>query len=286
MTSKLRFKIWALKSRLRKNILAFFGKNIRGLLVTGTEGYFIVDPADAHVSRQLLDSGSYNSTEVTQIKKYITPQSKILIVGGHIGTLVVPLAKVAKEVSVIEANPTTFEILSLNIRLNALSNVKLFNLAANDKPGKLNFLNNTENSGGSKRVPRDRKENYFYDSPTIVEVESARLDDIFANETFDIILMDIEGSEYFAIKGMPKLLGKCRVFIFEFFPDHLKHVSGVSVAEFYDVIPQAKFTKAWLPKHNRFCSFEDLKLELDLLHRNNENEDGVFVFSDIDPQKI
>jgi FkbM family methyltransferase len=277
MKSNRHWQFKALKSRLRRKLLHIFGQKVRAVLVSGKEGYFVVDPADAHVSRQLLENGSYNPVEVSEILKFIDSETKILILGGHIGTLVVPLAKVAKEVCVVEANPATFELLNLNMKLNSISNVRLFNLAANDKPGKLQFLNNTENSGGSKRLPINKRANYFYDNPQILEVPAVSLDDVFPNEIFDVILMDIEGSEYFAIKGMPNLIKRCRTFVFEFFPDHLNYVSGVSVDDFYDSIPKKVFTKAFLPQQNRKCSFDDLRSELIALQKDNKHEDGIFL---------
>jgi len=278
MTFKFTWKTKAIKSRIRKNLLRYFGRNAMAVLVRGKEGFFVVDPADSHVSRQLLNTGSYNSHELAELLKFTNSNSRILVLGGHIGTLVVPLAKSAKEICVLEANPFTFELLKLNTMLNGLSNVTLFNLAANDKPGKLKFLNNTENSGGSKRLPIKLKENYFYDSPQTLEIESIQLDELFPKDAFDIILMDIEGSEYFAIKGMPNLLSRCKIFVFEFFPDHLKNVSGVSSEQLYECLKNGGFTKAFLPKRNKTCSFNELRTELISLEKNNEHEDGIFLF--------
>lgn len=278
MSSKKRWRSKAFKAAIRARLLKLFGKKTRGVLVHGETGYFIVDPQDSHVSRQLLQTGSYNPAELKEILKLVTPESRILVVGGHIGSMVVPLAKIAREVYVIEANPNTFELLTLNIRLNSLTNVKLFPLAANDRSGKLKFVMNTENSGGSKRLPLTQKENYFYDSPQVVEVRAVPLDELFPTEKFDIILMDIEGSEYFAIQGMPKLINNCNVFIFEFIPDHLCHVSGISVEQFFSALSTTKFSRAFLPKQNKSCSFEDLCAELKLLVAKDQYEDGIFLF--------
>ncbi|MGH7427267.1 MAG: hypothetical protein ACREJ4_02740, partial [Candidatus Methylomirabilaceae bacterium] len=49
--------------------------------------------------------------------------------------------------------------------------------------------------------------------------------------------MDIEGSEYFALQGMQKILAHARVLVVEFLPHHLKNVSGVTVEQFLSVIP-------------------------------------------------
>ena len=50
---------------------------------------------------------------------------------------------------------------------------------------------------------------YFYDSPEIIKVPAGPLDDVLAGQTFDVILMDVDGSEYFALRGMQTLLAFC-----------------------------------------------------------------------------
>jgi tRNA G37 N-methylase Trm5 len=44
--------------------------------------------------------------------------SDVLIVGAHIGTLAIPISRLAKHVDAIEANPETFKFLSLNVAMN------------------------------------------------------------------------------------------------------------------------------------------------------------------------
>lgn len=48
--------------------------------------------------------------------------------------------------------------------------------------------------------------------------------------------MDIEGSEYFALKGMQIILANAQTLSIEFVPHHLRNVSGVSPREFLDLI--------------------------------------------------
>ena len=71
------------------------------------------------------------------------------MVGAHIGTLVVPLARHAAHVMAIEANPDTFELLNLNLLLNGCANVEALQLAAGEREGEIEFVQNTSNSGGS-----------------------------------------------------------------------------------------------------------------------------------------
>ncbi len=65
----------------------------------------------------------------------INPTSTVLVVGTHVGALVVPLARKAKHLIGIEANPETYRLLCMNLMLNGLHNVKMQNFAAGEKQG-------------------------------------------------------------------------------------------------------------------------------------------------------
>ncbi|MGH7907262.1 MAG: FkbM family methyltransferase, partial [Candidatus Binataceae bacterium] len=58
------------------------------------------------------------------------------------------------------------------------------------------------------------------------------LDEYLKGDTFSFVLMDIEGSEYFALKGMQRILQNAQTLFVEFLPHHLRNVAGVSPREF------------------------------------------------------
>ena len=152
--------------------------------------------------------------------------------GAHIGTIAVPLAGHCADLVAIEPNPDTYVFLELNVRMNACANVSIHNVAANDKDEALSFVMNTHNSGGSKRMPKIRDDAYFYDDPKVITVRGVRLDDHLERHDFDLVFMDIEGSEYFALTGMQKILGRARTLVVEFLPHHLSRVAGITVEDF------------------------------------------------------
>jgi hypothetical protein len=45
--------------------------------------------------------------------------------------------------------------------------------------------------------------------------------------------MDIEGSEYFALKGMQEILAGTKALAIEFYPNHITEVAGVTLEEWY-----------------------------------------------------
>ena len=142
--------------RLRKKL----GNNIKAIITNSENGLFAVDPEDLEVG-QKLRSGGFGIDEVERLKKFINSKSKVLIVGTHIGSLAIPLSKYCKEITAIEANPKTFELLEINLQLNNTKNITPYNIFANDSHEKVEFLLNTVNSCRSKKKPK--KNNFLYD---------------------------------------------------------------------------------------------------------------------------
>jgi FkbM family methyltransferase len=272
------FKLKFFKSFLRQFILNFFfGSNVKALLAPTVFGDMLISPSDLHVSRQILKSGNYNPDEIFQLKKLVNTKDKLLVVGAHIGSFAIPASKLVRNVVAIEANPNTFDLLTKNITLNNIHNMKAFNYAAGEKKGTIDFLMSVENSGGSKRVPFLKKNAYYYDNPRLIKVDAYALDQKLS-EKFDVVMMDIEGSEYFAIQGMQRIIKNSRIFIFEFIPDHLENVAHVSVKDFVSIIPLNNFKKAYFPRLNLKVDIEHLESALDKVAKLQTYEDGVILY--------
>ena len=269
----LSFKIKYLKSNLRG---VFLNKNVTALIVNTSQGIFAVDPKDIFVGRALLKSGEYGLDEVHRIVNLAGPLGKVLFVGTHLGAIAIPVSKSVAKVIAVEANPDTFKLLQYNKRLNDCHNLELLEMAAGEFNGEIDFLLSTANSGGSKRMPSVKKINYIYDRPKIVKVRLRVLDELL-NEPFDLILMDIEGSEYFALKGMQSLLALAKILIVEFVPDHLRNVSSVSPNEFIQLI-EPHFNSLYIPSSGITVAKKDFSQKLNEMYVANISDNGI-VFS-------
>ena len=231
----------------RRDRLKSFGAHAAGILVESEAGLFVVDPEDNSVSAVLLHHGEYARDEVELARAFLRG-GDVLVVGSHIGAHVVALSRHAEALVAIEANPNTFKFLTANIRLNGRDNVQVHNVAAGEGEGRIRFVLNRENSGGSKRMPNAQHVHYFYDNPDVVEVDMVALDALVGPRAFDLILMDIEGSEYFALKGMPGILEKAGALAVEFLPHHLADVAGVTPEQFVEPLLD-HFAWLYLPRH-------------------------------------
>ena len=162
----------------------------------------------------------------------------------------------------------------MNLLLNRCENVRALHLAASDKREQLPFLASSANSGGSKRVPIVRDYRYFYDRPKVINVPAAPLDEILPDSTFDLIVMDIEGSEYFALKGMPRLLARARTLAIEFLPHHLTKVAGISAADFVDQI-YPFFDQLTVPGKSLTVEKDQFHSVLSEMFERNEIDEGL-----------
>ena len=268
-----------LKRQKSKQIRKKLGKNVKYVIAHSENGIMATDPEDLEVGHQLRANGSFGMNEVERINQFVDKNSSVLIVGGHIGSLAIPISKSVDNCTVIEASPKNYELLKMNILLNNCENISAYNLAASESKGKIQFQMNSVNSGGSKRLPINNKFMYRYDDPEVIEVESETLDTLLEGKKFDLILLDIEGSEYFAMKGMPILLANCRTLIVEFLPHHLTNVAGITVEQFLENIPK-QMKRLTIPSRNQTVSVEQAGPTLQDMFDKNQGDDGLIFLAE------
>jgi FkbM family methyltransferase len=207
------------------------------ILTRSKNGLLLVPTNDVMVGRRLAFNGVYDPELLESLVGYCEPGSQVLFVGAHVGSLVIPVGRKVRRVVAVEANPATFETLRMNVLLNGLQNVELHNFAAGDRDGEIGFLTSALNSGGSGIDIGERGEAAgIYDQPSRIQVPMKRLDDVFPDDDFDLIVMDIEGAEALALRGMANLVARSRGLLIEVFENHLRRVAKVSNEEFLGLI--------------------------------------------------
>lgn len=244
-----------------------------GAVIETKQGFFCIDTEDQFVSKALLERGEYGQDEITRVGNFLKPSSKILLVGAHIGSLLVPLSKRVESIVGVEANPDTFRRLRLNVLMNQCHNARVFNYAASDATGSLEFVMNKANSGASKRMPLVKNQMYFYDNPQVAEVPAVRLDELLPHERFDIVFMDIEGSETFAMRGMPRILASAKVVFSEFYPFMVRDVAGADVDAFLQ--PLQAFQTLIIPSLRKAVNSEDFRPVLQDMFDKNQCDNGI-----------
>ncbi|MFZ1131625.1 MAG: FkbM family methyltransferase [Terriglobales bacterium] len=253
---------------------ALIGRHVDALLVRGERGIFLVDVEDMSVGWRLAHDGQYGDAELERLLSVVTEQSTVLMVGTHVGTLAVPAAKHCRQLIAIEANPRTFQLLQENLLLNGCHNVRALNIAAGDRQEEIQFVLSRTNSGGAKRMPQVRDYAYFYDSPEVTSVASHPLDEVLGDAAIDVILMDIEGSEYSALGGMQRILSRASVLFMEFIPHHLRNVAGVSVDQLLALI-RPHFSTLFVPSQNLCVGRDQFGDVLQTMFGREESDDGI-----------
>ena len=279
MSKKLKYFFRTLKSKKRKKI---FGPNAKGVIYDSKNGYMALPISDITIGKNLGFKGHWNFSDIQKLLQQTTKDDVIYFIGTHVGTLLVPIAKKVKTVVGFEANEDTFWFIKANLCLNKISNATIFNKAVGDGAKKVTFYKNTVNTGGSKIKPIKDSILYNYDNPKQVEVDMVALDPFIAEQSLTPpsgIIMDIEGAEYFALKGMQATLAKVRFLYVEFVPHHLQNVSNTSVEKFIKTITPHFSKVIFLKDNTQFdisSSEKELVKHLKTLEKNNVADDILF----------
>lgn len=140
-----------------------------------------------------LEKGNYHQEDtLTLLKCFLTPDSVVLDIGAHIGTLAIPLARLAGKVIAFEPAPATFELLKRNIEQNSLA-IDARNIGLGPEPGHASLeIENAANAGAHT---------LSIGSGTI---KVSTLDDEV--EYADVIKIDVEGMELSVFEGGADLI--------------------------------------------------------------------------------
>jgi len=234
-------KKW-LKSAIRWMFLSYLGPRTSAILVDLDGLKLLVPATDLSLARSLSKSGGYNKPLVEFLVQQVSAPSAVLFIGTHIGSVLIPVAKRCRAVVGIEANPETFKLLEANLKLNNITNAKILNRAAFDQKGDLSFLATRDNTGGSKITPGGPQDILFrLDPAKKITVAGDRVDDLLENGDFDLVVMDIEGSETKALKGMPRILGFAKKLVLEIHPLSIEKIARIPASEFFEALPPLFF---------------------------------------------
>ncbi|WP_461829972.1 FkbM family methyltransferase [Aquifex sp.] len=180
------------------------------------DAYMLVDTSDSY-GIDVLRRGKIETPEDKFIKKILKANSVVIDIGAHWGGFSILFGKLVGtggKVYSFEASKRNFKFLKKNICINQLNGiVKPFNLAVGDE-NKVVKLKIAKTSSGHNSIIRN-------DLPTEKEedVNQVKLDDFLNIPKVDLIKIDIEGYEYFALKGMENLIKENDLWLYiEFSP--------------------------------------------------------------------
>lgn len=185
-----------LRKPFRAAYFALYGKNGKRITINN-ESYTV----SAHIARGIQKTIDETPLRILQA---LSKNARVVFdLGANIGLVSVITAKSTPKGSVIyafEPSPTTFKYLKDNARVQTgNATIKPYNLAISDKPGEMYFTNNPAHTL-----------NHLLDKyeDGCVTVKAQSLDSFCQKEGVypDVIKIDIEGAEYFALQGMINVL--------------------------------------------------------------------------------
>ncbi len=154
----------------------------------------------------------------------IKDEDMIIDIGGNIGWYSLVLSHKNKPtVLAFEPDIFNFSLLKNNVALNKKDNIRIFNLALSDTPGKMTLYLYKKHNLGRHSFIRQRN------SIGTAEVETIQLDSFLYDQGLSerkikLIKIDIEGYEFAAMSGAGKSLARTEYLLTEFSPDMMKKI--------------------------------------------------------------
>jgi len=193
------------------------------------------DPLDLSIN------GIYEPCETQFFLKNVKPGQVVLDIGANIGYYTLIFARQVGNtghVYAFEPDPVPFSLLEKNIHLNGYTNVTAINAAVTDLSGTIRLYLSSGGHADNRTYPTTGQRKH-------IEIGALRMDDYFSNigHHVDFVKLDIQGSEYRAIKGMKSLIEENRALqiVTEFWPCGLEE-AGVRADDFVALLTSFGFS--------------------------------------------
>lgn len=212
-------------TRLGRDILiSAIGPRVKTMTVDCGDHVMSFSPAD-YIGRKVFRKGHFERDHVDRLlaalgEHGLSQKGRVLLeLGGNIGTQTVyfALSGAYGHVVSVEPDPRNFRLLAANIADNGLQDrISLFNCAAGDRDGHLDFYLNGKNHGKSSALRQSGADEK-------ISVPVRPVNDILAEagvgaDDVGLIWMDIEGYEPVACRSMQALMARKVPLYMEFTP--------------------------------------------------------------------
>lgn len=185
-----------------------------------------IAPDDPVIGRQLIESGEYEPEVSSVFCSMLRAGMRVLDIGANIGyysMLAASRVGPTGRVWAIEPSPRNVAFLLASRDLNRFRNLQVVQAAASDRWDILEYFSASSN-GITRSVGEGSPEIY---GETVQAIPATAL--FGPDDTVDVVKIDVEGAEGLALRGLERILRKCKPSIFtEFSPGSLPARSGMS----------------------------------------------------------
>ena len=189
----------------------------------------VLDENDADVSSQIREYGWYDDEkiEVQTIEKYLKNGMIMLDLGANIGFYTMLSRSIVGEngrVFAFEPSPRNANLIRASIEENSFTNVTVVEAAVSGDTGVSKLYVSPNINSAHSLLDLDFKYDEGWKREKTIDVKVITIDDYLEKKVGDLkvdfIKMDIEGSEFHAIKGMRKVLDENEhlILVSEFWP--------------------------------------------------------------------
>ncbi len=189
----------------------------------------------------------WESGIIERLCEFITPGSYVVDAGAHVGVHTIKFSKRAKKVFSFEPSPENYRIFEINMELNGVGNVALYNQALCDEESKSFGFDPTK-----EKKRRSNSGATFLVEDTTGEIEGTTLDTYLSefDAPVSLIKYDVEEMELQALKGSLETINKFRPALYVEFIKDVKRKRSSS-REVKDFLVAAGYSpierEIWIP---------------------------------------
>ena len=203
-----------------------------------------LNPTDRNVSYLIFTNKEHEPFETLILKYFLKENSIYVDIGANVGYYTLLAASIAKKGQVFSFEPynLNFELLEKNIVANNLVNVQTFQYVVSNENTFIDVFLSGANKGNI-RLFKDDLEGYMEEHQSNKLVKSVTLDTLLDGSINpDIIKMDIQGGEMFALEGMKKIIQNTNelVLFTEFWPEAIT-LNNISPSDFLQSLHNLNF---------------------------------------------
>lgn len=224
---------------------------------------------DDFIQQQIYLLGYYDEAGILFLKKHISPGSVFVDIGANVGCYTLIASKIVGQkgkVFAFEPSLRVHEQLTANIAMNAFQNIQVEKIALFNETSKLSLkLSSSANMGMSSVHAHDEE------TGEVEIVDAVKGDDYFLDkkiEKIDLLKMDIEGAELFALEGLQQTLRKYRPLLI------------LEMAD--EILEKAQIQKSDLIQFMKNCGYQimgmDTEGEIVSVDSKNLNDSDNYVF--------
>lgn len=162
---------------------------------------------DEWIQQQIFLFGYFDEPGINFIKKNLKKDDVFIDAGANIGAYSLIASKiVGDQGKVISFEPvnSTFDHIQENISLNNLKNIDLHKTALGEKKEKITIYSGDNSNTGNSSIIKNEASHSASE-----EIQCINFDEEFSDlKRINFLKMDIEGAEFYALKGMIKSLEK------------------------------------------------------------------------------